>query len=138
VRMKREEPEGSHQVALQLPTGETVTRRQLLVLQHIDHQTKTLGYPPTLRELMKLLGFTGTNGIHTHLQALRRKGCLAEPATRSRVGTCLTPRGREVLDAAAPGAPTLRAMRMGEVVPDARPGFAVWFTTSGAVQAACS
>lgn len=51
-----------------------ITDRQQEVLRVIIDSTVTLGYPPSIRELMDQLGIKSSNGVRTHLSALQKKG----------------------------------------------------------------
>lgn len=53
------------------PTTE-LTARQTEVLDFIKHSIETIGYPPTVREMMDHFGFS-PNGVTCHLHALERK-----------------------------------------------------------------
>ena len=61
-----------------------LTKRQQTVLETIRHWIKERGYPPTIRELGKLLGIKSLRGVTTHLDAIAKKGFLKrEPRARS-------------------------------------------------------
>lgn len=49
------------------------TPRQMQVLAAITLLTARHGYPPTVRELCKVLRVRSTNGVAQHLESLRRK-----------------------------------------------------------------
>jgi len=53
-----------------------LTHRQQQVLDIIADFSSRFGYPPSLREIARLLGVSGTLGISKHLDALERKGHL--------------------------------------------------------------
>jgi repressor LexA len=57
-----------------------LTTRQQTVLDIIRNWRKERGYPPTIRELGKLLGIKSLRGVTTHLDALARKGFLRREA----------------------------------------------------------
>lgn len=42
----------------------------------VDYQL-VHGYPPTIRELCRILGLRSSSTIHAHLLALQRKGAIA-------------------------------------------------------------
>jgi repressor LexA len=50
------------------------TTKQLRVLGLIVSAIEHQGYPPTLREMANVLGYTGTNAVSDHLRGLNRKG----------------------------------------------------------------
>lgn len=61
-----------------------LTKRQQTVLETIRGWIKERGYPPTIRELGKLLGIKSLRGVTTHLDAIAKKGFLKrEPRARS-------------------------------------------------------
>ncbi len=60
-----------------------LTARQQQVLTLIRHHIDMSGYPPTLRELARQLGVSGTLPISKHLAALEKKGYLTRnPCSR--------------------------------------------------------
>ncbi|MCB4338737.1 transcriptional regulator [Bacillus subtilis] len=50
-----------------------ITDRQFEALQTIEKYIKEKGYPPTYRELMRMLGVTSPSTVKGLLDALRRK-----------------------------------------------------------------
>ena len=61
-----------------------LTKRQETVLATIRSWIRERGYPPTIRELGKLLGIKSLRGVTTHLDAIAKKGFLKrEPRARS-------------------------------------------------------
>ena len=61
-----------------------LTKRQHAVLDTIRAWIRERGYPPTIRELGKLLGIKSLRGVTTHLDAIAKKGFLKrEPRARS-------------------------------------------------------
>ena len=53
-----------------------LTNRQQTVLEAIRSWIRERGYPPTIRELGKLLGIRSLRGVTTHLDAIAKKGFL--------------------------------------------------------------
>lgn len=53
-----------------------LTKRQQTVLEAIRAWIREWGYPPTIRELGKLLGIKSLRGVTTHLDAIAKKGFL--------------------------------------------------------------
>ena len=41
--------------------------RQLKILDFIKHQIKTVGYPPSVREIGKAVGLKSSSTVHNHL-----------------------------------------------------------------------
>lgn len=61
-----------------------LTKRQQTVLEAIRNWIREHGYPPTIRELGKLLSIKSLRGVTTHLDAIAKKGFLKrEPRARS-------------------------------------------------------
>ena len=61
-----------------------LTKRQHTVIETIRLWIRERGYPPTIRELGKLLGIKSLRGVTTHLDAIAKKGFLKrEPRARS-------------------------------------------------------
>jgi repressor LexA len=55
---------------------EQLTSRQQEVLEIVAQYINEYGYPPSLREIGKKLGVSGTLGVMKHLEALEKKGYL--------------------------------------------------------------
>jgi SOS-response transcriptional repressor LexA len=62
----------------------TLTPAQRRVVFAILDLHATHGRPPTVRELMPRLGVRSPNGVVSHLNALRRKGCVLWEPTHAR------------------------------------------------------
>ncbi|MGE0155700.1 MAG: transcriptional repressor LexA [Geobacter sp.] len=60
-----------------MTTKHALTARQQQVLELIRQHIDDNGYPPTLRELARQLGVSGTLPVSKHLEALQRKGYLS-------------------------------------------------------------
>jgi repressor LexA len=85
-----------------------LTPRQRQVLAIIDDFSGRFGYPPSLREIARILGVSGTLGVSKHLDALARKGCLQRRENSSR---CITLAGT-VPTVSLPIAGRIRAGRL--------------------------
>lgn len=72
------------------------TDRQALALRLIDEHARTVGCPPTLRELGELMTIRSNNGVNDHLKALERKGYLKRRSSKARA-ILITTKGREYL-----------------------------------------
>ena len=57
-------------------TDGNLTDRQLAILNFIDDQMSTRGYPPSVREIGEAVGLTSTSTVHAHLGTLQRLGYL--------------------------------------------------------------
>lgn len=65
------------------------TERQLVVLRAVVEFIREHNYPPTLREIGKLIGIRSTNGVNDHLVALERKGYIERDQMKTRSITVL-------------------------------------------------
>ena len=63
---------------------EGLTERQLQTLQFVAETTQDRGYPPSVREICEALGLASSSTVHSHLQALQRKGYLRIDPTKPR------------------------------------------------------
>ena len=61
--------------------GKDLTARQQQVLDTVRHYAWEKGYPPSIRELGKLLGIRSLRGVTIHLDALVRKGWIEREST---------------------------------------------------------
>jgi len=63
---------------------EGLTDRQRQTLQFIAETVADRGYPPSVREIGEALGLASSSTVHSHLQALQRKGYLRIDPTKPR------------------------------------------------------
>lgn len=63
---------------------EALTSRQQEVLTFVTRHLREHGYPPTLREISRHIGTSGTISAQRHLEALERKGFVRRRAGSSR------------------------------------------------------
>jgi repressor LexA len=63
---------------------EGLTERQRQTLHFISHTVAERGYPPSVREICDALGLASSSTVHSHLQALQRKGYLRIDPTKPR------------------------------------------------------
>ena len=63
---------------------EGLTERQRQTLQYISEAVAERGYPPSVREIGEALGLASSSTVHSHLQALQRKGYLRIDPTKPR------------------------------------------------------
>jgi repressor LexA len=78
----------------------SLTDRQRDILDFIERQMRSRGYPPSVREIGEAVGLTSTSTVHAHLGTLQRLGYLRRDPTK--------PRAIEVRYDAASGAPVER------------------------------
>lgn len=74
-----------------------LTERQRQTLEFVAEMVAERGYPPSVREIGTALGLASSSTVHSHLQALQRKGYLKIDPTK--------PRAIEVLFDADTGLP---------------------------------
>jgi repressor LexA len=63
---------------------EGLTDRQRQTLQYVAETVAERGYPPSVREICEALGLASSSTVHSHLQALRRKGYIRIDPTKPR------------------------------------------------------
>jgi repressor LexA len=64
-------------------TSQSLSPKQLAVLECIQDETCQLGRPPTYRELAKALGGVAVGTVQDHVRALREKGFLDQKNTKT-------------------------------------------------------
>ena len=65
-------------------SAEAMTERQRQTLAFIAETVDDRGYPPSVREICDALGLASSSTVHSHLQALQRKGYLRIDPTKPR------------------------------------------------------
>src|SRR5687768_5310554 len=63
---------------------EGLTDRQRQTLEFIAETVAERGYPPSVREACEALGLASSSTVHSHLQALQRKGYITIDPTKPR------------------------------------------------------
>ena len=63
---------------------EGLTERQRQTLSYIAETVTERGYPPSVREICEAMGLASSSTVHSHLQALQRKGYLSIDPTKPR------------------------------------------------------
>lgn len=63
---------------------EGLTDRQRQTLEFIAETVADRGYPPSVREICDALGLASSSTVHSHMQALQRKGYLRIDPTKPR------------------------------------------------------
>jgi repressor LexA len=61
-----------------------LTDRQQEILTFVRRYTETHGYPPSVREIGQAMGLTSSSTVHSHLEALARKGFLRRDPSKPR------------------------------------------------------
>ena len=64
--------------------------KQLLIYEFLKDFTSQKGYPPTVREICKAVGFKSTSSVHGHLKQLEKEGLIKRDPTK--------PRALEIVD----------------------------------------
>lgn len=67
-----------------------LNQKQIDILNYIKLEIVEKGYPPSVREICKAVGFKSTSTVHGHLSSLEDRGYIRRDATK--------PRAIEVLD----------------------------------------
>jgi repressor LexA len=62
----------------------TLTTRQRQVLEFVDSEVRSRGYPPSVREIGEAVGLSSPSTVHAHLAALQDKGYLKRDPTKPR------------------------------------------------------
>ena len=57
---------------------------QAKILAFIREEMQSKGYPPSVREICKAVGFKSTSSVHAHLQQLEKSGALHRDAAKPR------------------------------------------------------
>lgn len=67
------------------------------ILTFIRDEIQRKGYPPSVREICKAVGFKSTSSVHSHLRELEKQGILRRDATKPRaIEVCDTPKSAVV------------------------------------------
>jgi repressor LexA len=61
-----------------------LTPRQRQVLEFIDDEVRSRGYPPSVREIGEAVGLSSSSTVHAHLAALQDKGYLRRDPAKPR------------------------------------------------------
>jgi repressor LexA len=61
-----------------------LTARQREILMFVQRFADTHGYPPSVREIGQAMGLTSSSTVHSHLEALARKGFLRRDPSKPR------------------------------------------------------
>lgn len=72
------------------PVLEKLTWREAQILEYIKGQVRTKGYPPSVREIGRVVGLKSSSTVHSHLGKLEAKGYIRRDPTK--------PRAIEILD----------------------------------------
>jgi len=62
----------------------TLSGKKREILEFIEEQLRTRGYPPSVREIGEAVGLTSSSTVHAHLGALQQLGYLRRDPTKPR------------------------------------------------------
>ncbi|MDQ6910605.1 MAG: transcriptional repressor LexA, partial [Actinomycetota bacterium] len=62
----------------------TLTPRQRGILNFIESQSRTRGFPPSVREIGQAVGLSSTSTVHAHLATLQKLGYLRRDTSKPR------------------------------------------------------
>ena len=51
-----------------------LNEKQVQILNFVNEQVKEKGYPPSVREICKAVGFKSTSTVHAYLEKLKKSG----------------------------------------------------------------
>jgi len=58
--------------------------KQKKILEFVNKQVQEKGYPPSVREICKAVGFKSTSTVHAYLAALEEKGLIVKEPSKTR------------------------------------------------------
>lgn len=58
--------------------------KQKKILEFVNRQVQEKGYPPSVREICKAVGFKSTSTVHAYLASLEEKGLIAKDPSKTR------------------------------------------------------
>ncbi len=61
-----------------------LTKRQHSILEYIEREMRSRGYPPSVREIGAEVGLTSPSSVHSHLATLQREGYLMRDPAKPR------------------------------------------------------
>ncbi|NVY97008.1 transcriptional repressor LexA [Lactobacillus sp. DCY120] len=64
--------------------SQSISAKQLAILQFIYDYNQRSGYPPTVREICDHVQLSSTSTVHGHLTRLQKRGCLHRDPTKPR------------------------------------------------------
>ena len=71
----------------------SLTQRQIQILEFIDSESRERGFPPSVREICKAVGLTSPSTVHAHLASLQKLGYLrrSDPGKPRAIEVCVDP-----------------------------------------------
>jgi len=68
-----------------------ITEQQKKILNYIQKEVNTKGYPPSVREICSAVGLKSTSSVHAHLEKLEKNGYIRRDPTKPRAIEILNP-----------------------------------------------
>ena len=71
----------------------SLTERQVQILEFIGSESRKRGFPPSVREICKAVGLTSPSTVHAHLSSLQKLGYLrrSDPGKPRAIEVCFDP-----------------------------------------------
>ena len=81
----------------------SLTERQIQILEFIDSESRERGFPPSVREICKAVGLTSPSTVHAHLASLQKLGYLrrSDPGKPRAIEVCFDPISGAAIDRGA-------------------------------------
>lgn len=76
--------------------SETLSERQVSILNYIKKEIRTKGYPPSIREIGKAVGLSSSSTVHGHLNQLEKKGFIKRDPSKPRTIEIINQEASEV------------------------------------------
>ncbi|MCX7709642.1 MAG: transcriptional repressor LexA [Clostridia bacterium] len=61
-----------------------LSEKQQLIIDFVNSQVEEKGYPPSVREICKAVGFKSTSTVHAYLEKLEKEGLIHKDPTKPR------------------------------------------------------
>lgn len=61
-----------------------LTEKQQMIIDFVNSQVEEKGYPPSVREICKAVGFKSTSTVHAYLEKLEKEGLIHKDPTKPR------------------------------------------------------
>jgi len=74
-----------------------ITEQQKKILNYIQKEVNTKGYPPSVREICSAVGLKSTSSVHAHLEKLEKNGYIRRDPTKPRAIEILNQNNDDIL-----------------------------------------
>ncbi|RCX10362.1 SOS-response transcriptional repressor LexA [Anaerobacterium chartisolvens] len=71
-----------------------LTEKQQKILDFVNSEVEEKGYPPSVREICRAVGFKSTSTVHGYLEKLEKEGLIRKDPTKPRALKVVNPYGR--------------------------------------------